>query len=145
MKESYDIIETATRTGNFQALTTALLAAGLKDSLKGKGPYTIFAPTDQAFAKMPAAKLDALLSPENKETLQLLLRNHIVPGKLMARELMRLDKTKTVKGEELKIESRADLWVNEARVISPDLEASNGVLHGIDTVLMPQTQVARAS
>ncbi len=145
MKTNDDLIEIATMAGNFEVFKMALVAGGLKDSLKGKGPYTIFAPTDQAFAKVPTAKLDALLMPENKETLQLLLRNHIVPGKLMSTELMRLDQTRTIKGEELKIESRAGLWVNEARVISPDLEASNGVLHGIDTVLLPQTQVAEAS
>jgi len=144
MKKNDDLIDIATRAGNFGVFKMVLYAGGLKDSLKEKGPYTIFAPTDEAFAKVPAAKLDALLMPENKETLQLMLRNHIVPGKLMASELMRLDHTKTAKGEELKIESRAGLWVNEAKIISPDLEASNGVLHGIDTVLLPQTQVAKA-
>jgi len=139
MKQNHDIIETARKVGDFQVFTGAVVEAGLEQALKEMGPYTIFAPTDQAFAKVPKDKLDDLLRPENKERLQLLLRNHIVPGKLTASELKTLDKTETAKGEELKIESRAGLWVNEARIISPDLEASNGVLHGIDTVLMPQS------
>ena len=108
------------------------------------GPYTIFAPTDQAFAKIPTNKMDDLLKPENRERLQLLLRNHIVPGKLTVSELKTLDKTKTAQGQELKIEFGAGLWINEAKVVSPDLEASNGVLHGIDTVLMPQSYEAAA-
>jgi len=82
--------------------------------------------------------MEDLLKPENKERLQLLVRNHIVPGKLVVSQLKTLDRTKTAQGQELKIESRAGLWINEAKVVSPDLEASNGVLHGIDTVLMPQ-------
>ena len=145
MKQNHDIIETARKVGDFQVFTGAVVEAGLEQALKEMGPYTIFAPTDQAFAKVPKDKLDDLLRPENKERLQLLLRNHIVLGKLTASELKALDKTETAKGEELKIESRAGLWVNEAKVISPDLEASNGVLHGIDTVLMPQSYGAAAA
>ena len=144
MKEKYDIFETATKAGSFQIFTKALAEVGLKESLKEKGPYTVFAPTDQAFARLPAAKLDDLLKPENRETLQLLLSNHIVPGKLMASELMKLDKTWTTMGAEVRIESRPGLRINEASILLPDLEASNGVLHGIDTVLVPHTQVARA-
>lgn len=143
--ENYDIIETATNAGNFRVFTKAVAVAGLKQPLKEKGPYTVFAPTDDAFAKVPHGKLDQLLKSENRETLQLLLRNHIVPGKLLSNELKNLDRTTTAQGEDLKIEARAGLWVNEARVVSPDLEASNGVLHGIDTVLLPQNTVASAS
>lgn len=120
------------------------MVAGLEEALKDMGPYTVFAPTDQAFAKIPGNKLDDLLKPENKEKLQLLLRNHIVPGKLAAGELKALDQIKTAQGQALKVESRAGLWINQARVVSPDLEASNGVLHGIDTVLMPQSFEAAA-
>ena len=145
MKENYDIIETATKAGNFQVFTKALVDAGFKESLKDKGAYTVFAPTDDAFAKVPKAKLDDLLRPENRESLQLLLRNHIVLGKLMATELMRLDKTKTAKGEEMRIDSRDGLRIQDARILLPDLEASNGVLHGIDTVLMPETKAATAA
>jgi uncharacterized surface protein with fasciclin (FAS1) repeats len=137
MKQNYDVIETAKKSGGFQAFTGVIVEAGLEEALKEMGPYTVFAPTDQAFAKIPRNKLDDLLKPENKERLLLLMSNHIVPGKLAASELKTLDKTKTVQGEVLKIESRDGLWINEAKVVSPDLEASNGVLHGIDTVLMP--------
>lgn len=145
MKENYDVIETAKKAGGFQIFTGAVVEAGLEEALKEMGPYTIFAPTDQAFAKMPENKLDYLLKPENKERLQLLLRNHIVPGKLTTSELKTLGHTRTAKGEELKIESRAGLWVNEAKVVSPDLEASNGVIHGVDTVLMGQSFGAAAA
>lgn len=144
MKQTYDVIETAKRNGGFAVFTGALADAGLLEALKEMGPYTLFAPTDEAFAKIPKHKLDDLLKPEKRETLQALLRNHIVPGKLTANELKALSETKSAKGEELKIESREGLWINQARVVSPDLEASNGVLHGIDSILMPQTQVATA-
>jgi len=144
MKKNYDVIETAKKSGEFGVFTGALAEAGLEETLKDMGPYTIFAPTDEAFAKIPRNKLDDLLKPENRETLQTLLRNHIVPGKLTANTLKTLSETKSAKGEYLIIESGSGLWINQARVVSPDLEASNGVLHGIDTVLMPQTQVATA-
>ncbi len=98
MNENYDIIETATKAGNFQVFTTALSDAGLKQALKDDGPFTIFAPTDEAFAKMTAGKLDSLLKPENRDQLQLVLRNHIVPGKLMSSELKNLGTTKTSLG-----------------------------------------------
>ena len=144
MKQNYDVIETAKKSGGFQAFTSAVVEAGLEEAFKDIGPYTVFAPTDQAFAKIPRNKMEDLLKPENKERLQLLVRNHIVPGKLAVSQLKTLDKTKTAQGQELKIESRAGLWINEAKVVSPDLEASNGVLHGIDTVLMPQALGAAA-
>ncbi len=142
MNKNYDIMETATKAGNFQVFISALSDAGLKQALKDDGPFTILAPTDKAFAKVAVGKLDNLLEPENRDKLQMLLRNHIVPGKLMSSELKNLDTTKTAPGEDLKIESRAGLWINGARVVSPDLEASNGVLHGIDTVLFLQTKAA---
>ena len=144
MKYNYDVIETAKKSGGFQVFTGAIAKAGLEEALKEMGPYTIFAPTDKAFAKIPKNQLDDLLKPENKETLQLLLRNHIVPGKLVADELKTLDKTKTAQGENLEIDGRGGLWINEAKVVSPDLEASNGVLHGIDTVLFSRTKAATA-
>src|SRR5688572_13816642 len=103
MTENYDIIETAIKAGNFQVFTQALIDGGFKESLKEKGSYTVFAPTDEAFAKVPKAKLDDLFGPDKRENLQLLLRNHIVLGKLMSSELMRLDKTKTARGEEMRI------------------------------------------
>lgn len=145
MKQNYDVMETAKKSGGFEIFTRAIANAGLEEALKEMGPYTIFAPTDQAFAKIPKNNLDDLLKPENKATLQLLLRNHIVSGKLVADELKTLDKTKTAQGENLEIDARGGLWINEAKVVSPDLEASNGVIHGIDTVLFRQTKVATAS
>ena len=145
MKEKYDVIETAKKSGGFQVFIGALAEAGLEEALKEMGPYTVFAPTDQAFARMPKPKLDELMKPGNREQLQLLLRSHIVPGKLAANELKNLEKTRTTHGQPLKIESRNGLWINEAKVVSPDLEASNGVLHGIDTVLMPESYKAAAS
>lgn len=145
MNEKMDVIETANQAGKFRIFLQALDAAGLKQSLKESGPYTILAPVDDAFAKVPKAKLEALFKTENKESLQSLLRNHIVAGKLLTNELKSSDSTRTMKGEELKVKSRAGLWVNDAKVISPDLQATNGVLHGIDAVLMPQAQAAAAS
>jgi uncharacterized surface protein with fasciclin (FAS1) repeats len=144
MKEKYDVVETAGQAGNFRVFLQALESAGLKETLKETGPYTILAPVDDAFVKMPKAKLEDLFKTENRESLQSLLRNHIVAGTLLSTDLKRQDEMRSMKGEELRIESRAGLWVNEAQVITPDLEASNGVLHGIDTVLMPQTKVAAA-
>lgn len=144
MNEKYDVVETAKQAGNFRVFLQALEAADLKETLQQSGPYTILAPVDDAFVKMPKAKLEDLFKTENRESLQSMLRNHIIAGKLLSSDLKRYDETKTMKGEELRIESRAGLWVNEAQVITPDLKASNGVLHGIDTVLMPQIQVATA-
>src|SRR5687768_11318900 len=98
MKQNYDVIETAKRSGGFGVFIGAVAEAGLEEALKDLGPYTIFAPTDQAFAKIPKNKMDELLKPENKERLQTLLRNHIVPGKLMANELKTLRETKSATG-----------------------------------------------
>ena len=144
MKEKYDLVETANHTGKFRIFLQALEAAGLKDTLKETGPYTILAPVDDAFIKIPQTKLHDLFKSENRESLRSLLRNHIIAGDLPSRDLKRHDQIRSMNGEELRIESRAGLWANEAQVITPDLKASNGVLHGIDTVLMPQTQAAAA-
>lgn len=144
MNEKYDLVETANHAGNFRIFLQVLEAAGLKDTLKETGPYTILAPVDDAFVKMPQTKLDDLFKSENRESLRSLLRNHVIAGDLPSRDLKRHDEIRSMNGEELRIESRAGLWANEAQVITPDLKASNGVLHGIDTVLMPQTQAAAA-
>lgn len=144
MKANHDLIETAKRAGKFEVFTRAVAEAGFEETLKKMGPYTLFAPTDQAFARYPKAEFERLLQPQNKGSLQLLLRNHIVPRKLMVTDLKSLDKTINAKGEELKIESRSGVWINEAKILLADLEASNGVLHGIETVLTPQVQVAHA-
>ena len=144
MKEKYDLVETANHTGNFRIFLQGLEAAGLNDTLKETGPYTILAPVDDAFIKMPQTKLHDLFKTENRDSLRSLLSNHIIAGDLPSRELKRHDDIRSMNGEELRIESRVGLWVNEAQVVTPDLKASNGVLHGIDTVLMPQTQAAAA-
>lgn len=144
MNENYDLVETANHAGNFRVFLQALEAAGLKDTLKETGPYTILAPVDDAFIKVPQTKLHDLFKSENRESLRSLLKNHIIAGDLPSRDLKRHDEISSMNGEELRIESRAGLWANEAQVITPDLKATNGVLHGIDTVLMPQAQAAAA-
>ena len=142
MNEKYDVIETANQSGNFRVFLQALESTGLKESLKDSGPYTLLAPIDDAFMKMPQSKRETLFKPENRELLQSLLRNHIVLGNLPSSELKRLDEIKAAGGDELRIESRAGLWINEAQVLTTDLMASNGVLHAIDTVLMPESRAA---
>jgi len=144
MNENYDLVETANHAGNFRLFLQALEAAGLKDTLKETGPFTILAPVDDAFLKIPQTKLHDLFKTENRESLKSLLRNHIIPGKLMSREMKEHDEISSMNAEGLIIESHAGLWVNEAQVITPDLKASNGVIHGIDAVIMPQTQAAAA-
>ena len=145
MNEKYDVIETAKQSGNFRVFLQALDATGLKQALKNAGPYTLFAPIDDAFVKMPQSKRETLFKLENRELLQLLLRNHIVLANVSSRELKRLDEITTAGGNELKIESRAGLWLNEAQVLTTDIMASNGVVHSIDTVLMPESKAAAAS
>lgn len=144
MIEKYDLVETANQTGNFRILLQALEAAGIKDTLKESGPYTIFAPVDDAFTKLSQNELHKLFTSENRESLRAFLRNCIVPGDLPSEELKERDKIKSVTGKELRIESRMGLWVNEAQVITPDVKASNGVLHGLDRVLLSHAQAAAA-
>ena len=144
MNEKYDLVETANNAGNFRLFLQALEAAGFKDTLKETGPLTILAPVDDAFLKIPQTKLHDLFKTENRESLKSLLRNHIIAGKLVSNEMKEHDEVSSMNAEDLRIESRAGLWINEARVVTPDLKASNGVIHAIDTVLMPQAQVAAA-
>ncbi len=144
MNEKYDLVETANQTGNFRILLQALEAAGLKDALKETGPYTILAPVDDAFTKLSQTQLHDLFRSENRNSLRAFLKNCIVAGNLPSEELKGHDRIRSMTGKELRIESRMGLWVNEAQVITPDVKASNGVLHGLDTVLIPQTQAAAA-
>lgn len=144
MNENYDLVETANHAGNFRLFLQALEAAGLKDTLKETGPFTILAPVDDAFLKIPQTKLHDLFKAENRELLKSLLKNHIIGGKLLSGEMKEHDEISSMNAEDLIIESHAGLWVNEAQVITPDLKASNGVIHGIDAVIMPQTQAAAA-
>ncbi len=133
-----DIVDTAV-ADRFNTLVAAVKAAGLVDALKGPGPFTVFAPTDEAFAKLPAGTLENLLKPENKEQLQKILTYHVVPGRVMAQDVVKLDSAKTVEGGSLTIHSgNGGVMVNNAHVIKTDIAASNGVIHVIDTVLLPE-------
>ena len=130
-----DIVETAVAAGSFKTLVTAVQAAGLVDTLKGPGPFTVFAPTDEAFAKIPKAQLDALLA--DKAKLTAVLTYHVVPGKVMAKDV-KAGKVKTVQGSELTISTMGGVKVDAANVVTTDVAASNGVIHVIDTVVLPQ-------
>ncbi len=131
---SKDIVDTAIGAGNFKTLVTAVQAAGLVDTLKGKGPFTVFAPTDEAFAKIPKADLDALL--KDKAKLAAVLTYHVVPAAVMAKDV-KAGEVKTVNGKTIKITTDKGVMVNNAKVIKTDVAASNGVIHAIDTVIMP--------
>jgi uncharacterized surface protein with fasciclin (FAS1) repeats len=131
-----DIVDTAVAAGSFKTLATALQAAGLVETLKGAGPFTVFAPTDEAFAKIPKADLDALL--KDKAKLTKVLTYHVVPGKVMAADVVKLKEAKTVEGQMLKIDASSGVKINGAKVVKADVGASNGVIHVIDSVLLPQ-------
>lgn len=132
--QAKDIVDTAVAAGQFKTLATALQAAGLVDTLKGKGPFTVFAPTDEAFAKIPKAQLDALLA--DKAKLTAVLTYHVVPGTVMAKDV-KAGKVKTVQGSELTISTTGGVMVDKAKVVKTDITASNGVIHVIDSVVMP--------
>jgi uncharacterized surface protein with fasciclin (FAS1) repeats len=134
-----DIVDTAVAAGSFKTLAAALQAAGLVDTLKGEGPFTVFAPTDEAFAKLPAGTVDTLLKPENKAKLVSILTYHVVPGKVMAADVMKMKTAKTLQGGSLKIAgANGTVMIDRATVAKADIAASNGVIHVIDTVLMPR-------
>jgi uncharacterized surface protein with fasciclin (FAS1) repeats len=130
-----DIVDTAVSAGDFDTLVTAVKEAGLVETLKGEGPFTVFAPTDEAFAKIPEADLKALLA--DKEKLARVLTYHVVPGKVMAADVAGLSAARTVEGGSLEISTSSGVRVNDATVVKTDIETSNGVIHVIDTVLMP--------
>jgi len=131
-----DIVDTAVA---FNTLTTALQAAGLADTLKGKGPFTVFAPTDEAFSKLPASTVESLLKPENKEKLKAILLYHVVSGEVTAAQVLKLSSAKAINGQDLKLMvNDGTVMVNDARVVKADVLASNGVIHVIDTVLLPK-------
>jgi uncharacterized surface protein with fasciclin (FAS1) repeats len=134
-----DIVDTAVAAGDFKTLATALQAAGLVDTLKGAGPFTVFAPTDEAFAKLPAGTVADLLRPENKEKLISILTYHVVAGDVMAEDVVKMSEAKTVNGKELKITAAGGkVMVDGANVTKTDIRCSNGVIHVIDSVLLPQ-------
>lgn len=133
--QAKDIVDTAVAAGSFKTLATALQAAGLVDTLKGKGPFTVFAPTDEAFAKVPKDQLDALL--KDKAKLTAVLTYHVVPGQVMAKDV-KAGKVKTVQGSELTVSTAGGVKVDSAKVVKTDIVADNGVIHVIDTVVMPK-------
>ena len=134
-----DIVDTAVAAGDFKTLAAALQAAGLVDTLKGPGPFTVFAPTDEAFAKLPAGTVEELLKPENKEKLVAILTYHVVPGRVMAKDVMNLSTAKTVNGKSVTItQQNGAVMVDNAKVVQTDIAASNGVIHVIDSVMLPQ-------
>jgi uncharacterized surface protein with fasciclin (FAS1) repeats len=137
-KTQHDIVDTAVKAGQFDTLVAAVKAAGLVDVLKSDGPFTVFAPTDEAFAKLPAGTLENLLKPENKDQLVAILTYHVVPGKVEAADVVKLNEAKTVNGKMVAIKVKDDIvMVNDAKVTKTDIVASNGVIHVIDTVILP--------
>jgi uncharacterized surface protein with fasciclin (FAS1) repeats len=135
-----DIVETASEAGSFQTLLTAAEAAGLVDTLKSEGPFTVFAPTDEAFAKLPEGTVEDLLKPENQDQLKAILTYHVVPGKTMSSDIAGKElEVETVQGETIAIDaSDGTVMVDDATLVQADIETDNGVIHVIDTVLMPQ-------
>ena len=134
-----DIVDTAVAASSFNTLVTAVKAAGLVDTLKGPGPFTVFAPTDEAFAKLPGGTVENLLKPENKQQLVAILTYHVVPGKVMSKDLLgKKTMAKTVEGTQVSIDATDGVRVDNAKVVKADIEASNGVIHVIDTVIIPK-------
>lgn len=135
-----DIVDTAVAAGSFTTLVAAVQAAGLVETLKGAGPFTVFAPTDEAFAKLPAGTVENLLKPENKDQLVAVLTYHVVPGKVMSADIAGKEiEAKTVQGTTVDINATGDaVMVDKAKVVTADVEASNGVIHVIDAVILPE-------
>lgn len=134
-----DIVDTAVSNGSFNTLVAAVQAAGLVDTLKGDGPFTVFAPTDEAFAALPAGTVETLLKPENKDQLVAILTYHVVGGKVMASDVSGKQMgVKTVNGQEAEINGMSGVMIDGAKVVAADVEASNGVIHVIDAVILPE-------
>jgi len=133
-----DIIDTAVKAGSFKTLAAALKAAGLVETLKGKGPFTVFAPTDEAFAKLPAGTVETLLQPENKDKLVAILTYHVVVGNVKAADVVKLKSAETVLGQTVAIDATDGVKINNANVVKADIDCGNGVIHVIDTVLLPR-------
>ena len=130
------IVETAVNAGNFKTLVTAVQAAGLVDTLNGAGPFTVFAPTDEAFAKLPEGTVESLLA--DKDKLTKVLTYHVVSGKVMAADVSGMTEAPSLEGGMLKIDTSNGVMINNSHVVTPDIECSNGVIHVVDTVLLPQ-------
>ena len=139
LAQGRDVVDTAVAAGSFKTLAKALEAAGLIETLKGPGPFTVFAPTDEAFAKLPAGTLEELLKPENKAKLQRILTYHVVAGRVMAADVVKLRSATAVSGDAIPVVVRGGtVTVDGARVVKTDIGASNGVIHVIDTVILPE-------
>ena len=136
-QQTKDIVDTAVAAGSFKTLAAALKAADLVGTLKGAGPFTVFAPTDEAFAKLPAGTVETLLKPENKERLRRILTYHVVAGSVMAADVVKLSSAKAVSGDTLQIKTSGGVMVNSSKVVKADVKATNGVIHVIDSVLIP--------
>jgi uncharacterized surface protein with fasciclin (FAS1) repeats len=133
-----DVVDTAVAAGQFKTLAAALSGAGLTNTLKGPGPFTVFAPTDAAFAKLPAGTVESLLKPENKDKLTAILTYHVVSGRVMAADVGKLQEAKTVNGKMLTVSTKGGgVMINDAKVTATDIAASNGVIHVIDSVILP--------
>jgi uncharacterized surface protein with fasciclin (FAS1) repeats len=132
-----DIVDTAVAAGSFKTLVAAVKAAGLVETLKGKGPFTVFAPTDEAFAKLPAGTVESLLKPENKDKLVAVLTYHVVPGSLKAADVVKAGELKTVNGKAAKITTDGGAKISGAGIVKTDIETSNGIIHVIDSVILP--------
>ena len=145
MAEAKDIVQTALDAGKFNILAKALTAAGLVETLQGEGPFTVFAPTDDAFAKLPAETLTDLLKPENKQKLTDILTYHVVSGRVTAADVSKLTEAATVNGQQVKIDTTSGVKINNATVTTADVEASNGVIHIIDSVLLPPAAAAASN
>ena len=138
MPHEKNIVDTAVANGSFKTLAAALGAAGLVSTVSGPGPFTVFAPTDAAFAKLPAGTVEDLLKPENKDKLSAILTYHVVSGKVMAADVVKLSEAKTVNGKMLKVKvNGGKVMINDANVTSTDIAASNGVIHVVDSVILP--------
>ena len=134
-----DIVDTAVSAGSFNTLVAAVKAADLVDTLKGEGPFTVFAPTDEAFAKLPKGTLEDLLKPENKAKLQSILTYHVVPGMVMAKDVAGISMAKTANGQSFKIRMKdGSVYIDNAKVLKTDILCSNGVIHVIDNVILPK-------
>jgi uncharacterized surface protein with fasciclin (FAS1) repeats len=137
MKKLLDIVETALAASKFSTLAASLIAADLINTLKGAGPFTVFAPTDQAFAKLPPQTVSELLHPENKERLKAILAYHVVARRVTSNQVVELRSVRTVQGQTLRVDAENGVRINDARVITADVEAANGIIHVIDSVLLP--------
>ena len=135
-----NVVENAVAAKKFKTLVAAAKAAGLDTVLSGEGPFTVFAPTDEAFAKLPKGTVESLLKPENKDKLAGILKYHVVPGKVMSKAVVDLDKAKTVQGQEVTIKVEGGtVMIDKAKVVKTDINSSNGVIHVIDSVLLPKS------